>query len=277
MDEFDRGHVGPPASRQIYLAKTDTAAWAIYEMTLGGDRCNPIFTRLSAGSPSLARLIPDALSIFETELPNRVALTITHTPVGDGRAQWLMDEAGACYGKPNTTVLLAMPMREGDGDLWAWATKHDIGGAYSSTPDMRFRIGTLRDQISKLFNPQQVVDRTILAGSPALREYETGANPYDIWLRPNWIGEIVLPDVFPPRRVPAPLVQSDRTKTLLQQHKENEARKADKARRAANDERIAKVSADWDVERGRIKAREDAEAKRKAAIEQRIRAEVDGD
>jgi hypothetical protein len=63
------GNVGQPAARQIYLSPIgERAAWAIYEMTLDADRRIPTFTKLSSGHPSLAKLVPDALSIFETEL-----------------------------------------------------------------------------------------------------------------------------------------------------------------------------------------------------------------
>ena len=106
--DIEIGHVGPPAARQFYLAPIgERAAWAIYEMTLDADRRIPTFTKLSSGHPSLAKLVPDALSIFETELDNRVPLTITQTPVGAGREQWLVDHGDAIFAKPGTTVEMA--------------------------------------------------------------------------------------------------------------------------------------------------------------------------
>jgi hypothetical protein len=53
------------------------------------------------------------LSIFETEGDNRVPLTITQTPVGDGREQWLVDHGDAMFAKPGATVELALPVRRG--------------------------------------------------------------------------------------------------------------------------------------------------------------------
>ena len=96
--DIEIGHVGAPAARQFYLAPIgERAAWAIYEMTLDADRRIPTFTKLSSGHPSLAKLIPDALAAFEAEIDNRVPLTITHAPVGDGRDQWLVDHGRRYY------------------------------------------------------------------------------------------------------------------------------------------------------------------------------------
>lgn len=246
-------------------------------MTLDADRRIPTFTKLSSGHPSLAKLVPDALSIFETERDNRVPLTITQTPVGDGRENWLIDHGDAIYAKPGTTIELALPVRRGDSDLWSWATKYATGpGSYQAGPERRFRIATLRNQIAAIFNPRHIVSDAIDAGAPGLRDYASGLNRFDIWLRPNWIAEDLLPVQFPQRRAHAPLVKSAGTKALLQRQAEADQRNANIARRRQNDERIAKVSADWEIERGKNKAREDAEAARKAAIERRVRAEVEG-
>ena len=56
--EVEIGHIGPPAALQIYLAPIDErASWAIYEMTLGGDRSDPTFTKLSSGHPRLVKFL----------------------------------------------------------------------------------------------------------------------------------------------------------------------------------------------------------------------------
>ena len=276
--DIEIGHVGPPAARQFYLAPIgERAAWAIYEMTLDADRRIPTFAKLSSGHPSLVKLIPDALSIFEAELDNRVPLTITHTPVGGGREQWLRDLGDAIFARPGTTVELALPVRRGDPDLWGWAYKHTLGpGGYGAESTRRFRINTLRAQIAKLFNPPHVVSDTIAPGAPNLRDYASGLITYDIWLRPNWIGEELLPEQFPARKVHAPLVKSDSTKALLQRQADADKHDANLARRRQNDERIDKVAADWVVERKKNKRHEDAEAAREAAIERRVRAELEG-
>ena len=49
----------------------------------------------------------------------------------------------------------------------------------------------------------------------------------------------------------------------------------DLARRRQDEERIDKVAADWEVERKKNKRHEDAEAAREAAIERRVRAELE--
>lgn len=184
QDTTDIGHVGQPASRQLYLTPVgERAAWAIYEMTLDADQRVPTFTKLSSGHPSLAKLIPDALAIFEDEIDNRVPLTITQTPVGDDPGSWLLDTCGAIYAKPDTAIELALPTRS-DGDLWAW------GGKNQSAPfryhlEGRFRITTIRSQIATLFNEPHRPSDIIDPSAPKLAEYARGETRYDLWLRPT--------------------------------------------------------------------------------------------
>ena len=127
-----------------------------------------------------------------------------------------------------------------------------------------------------MFNPPHIVSDTIDAGAPNLRDYASGLNRFDIWLRPNWIGEELLPEQFPARKVHAPLVKSAGTMAMLQRQADADKRNADLARRRQNEERIDKVAADWEIERAQIKRREDAESAREAAIERRVRAELEG-
>lgn len=237
-------------TRQIYLSPrvgkygARMASWALHEVVTSPDHA-PRWTMLSSGSPSLVRLIPDALQVFEEFEEAGVSLTLTTRAVGPDADFPLADAAEfADLMVPDRAVSLCAPVGLEQSDTWTWAHRpagrpFSIGGVAS-----RFKRASLRLTIASVFNDQRTSSEEIDPASPFLREMTNLRAEYELWIRPAWRAAAMFPDAFPAPVVRPPVVMPAGVANELhwieqkrqKQERSDKDRKAQEAQAAHNEQ-----------------------------------------
>jgi hypothetical protein len=234
--------------------------WAILqsmqstELDETGVRPAPVFEQLTAGHPSLARLLSDALALF-LQAAGTANLTITDRTAPFVQACWMPAEPIAVEGivgdRPATILLPEDPTQS--PNRWCHISRANGRLAWSSTT--RFIDSTLPREFASLFNAERVISDKIDPGSPIIKAIEYRHRSVELWLRPQWAAV----DLLPPGTIPAqprPLVrrpEDEARRVRIDQLREQKQRhQRDREAKAAFD----KGQATWRANRMRELAAE---------------------
>ena len=247
--------------RHIYLARRapGSLAWDIVEQQTSSPDAEPSWEVLSGGSPSLAKLLPESLALYQSRLADAWTMTSRSLPelqecqlpsefdvLEDGPPlQWAIDLLECML--PGRAIEVLAPEQDTAG-VWsllhrlAPANRHIVpraliwGGTRS-----RFKPVTLGVQIACHFAEANRVpndlDTDFLQTSERLARIEgdrrsVGTEEIELWVRPRWrLADLV--------ELPKPIVRYEAPKRVLSPRDAEVARlrkiKKDRAERAARE------------------------------------------